>query len=119
MNIITIYLIAFFTGIFASMGLGGGMILIIYLTVFTQTSQLMAQGINLIFFIPIAILSLIIHTKNKLIAWKKIVPAILCGTISAILGSLLATKLGSDTLRKLFAIFILITGIKEIFAKTD
>lgn len=117
MSIIIINIVAFFTGIFASMGLGGGMILIIYLTVFTQTNQLMAQGINLIFFIPIAILSLIIHTKNKLVAWKKIAPSIICGTISVVFGSLLATQIGSDNLTKLFAIFILIMGIKEFFSK--
>ena len=48
-------------GIFGS---GGGMILIIYLTAFANISQLTAQGINLLFFIPIAILSVIIHTKT-------------------------------------------------------
>ena len=117
MNFLIISIVAFFTGIFASMGLGGGMILIIYLTVFTQASQLAAQGINLIFFIPIAILSLIIHTKNKLVEWKKIAPALICGTIGVIIGSFLATKIGSIELTKLFAIFILIMGARELFSK--
>ena len=70
---------AFLTGIFASMGLGGGMVLIVYLTVFAGFSQLAAQGINLVFFIPIAIISLVLHTKNKLVEWKKAVPAVLWG----------------------------------------
>ena len=51
---------AFLTGIFASMGLGGGMVLIVYLTVFAGFSQIAAQGINLVFFIPIAIISLVL-----------------------------------------------------------
>jgi len=119
MSLILINIVAFLAGILASMGLGGGMILIVYLTIFTGSNQLTAQGINLVFFIPIAILSLIIHTKNKLVAWKKIAPAIICGTISVIFGSLLATRLGSENLTKLFAIFLLIVGIREIFAKSD
>lgn len=75
---------AFLTGIFASMGLGGGMVLIVYLTVFAGFSQLVAQGINLVFFIPIAIISLVLHTKNKLVEWKKAVPAVLWGTAAVI-----------------------------------
>lgn len=118
MNFFIVLIVSFLTGIFASMGLGGGMVLIIYLTVFAGVNQLSAQGINLVFFIPIAIISLIIHTKNKLIEWKKIAPPIICGTIGVFIGSLLANNLGSDILSKLFAIFLIIIGIRELFAKT-
>ena len=95
------------------------MILILFLTLIQNENQLTAQGINLLFFIPIAATSIIIHTKNKLIRWKKIVPAVMCGTISAIIGSFIATKIDSNALSKVFAIFVFIVGIKELFAKTD
>lgn len=84
---------AFLTGIFASMGLGGGMVLIVYLTVFAGFSQLVAQGINLVFFIPIAIISLVLHTKNKLVEWKKAVPAVLWGTAAVIISAWLANRI--------------------------
>jgi uncharacterized membrane protein YfcA len=113
------YLVAFLTGVFASLGLGGGMVLIIYLTIFKNVDQLSAQGTNLLFFIPIAALSLIIHTKNRLIEWKKCIPSIACGIISAIIGTILAEYLGSVTLTKIFAAFILIIGIKELFQKDE
>lgn len=113
--IIWSYIAAFLTGVFAAMGVGGGMILIIYLTFFGGFSQLSAQGINLIYFIPIAVLSVLIHTKNSLIEWKKIVPSIICGTISAIFGSLAAAYLGSEFLGKIFGGFIILIGIKELF----
>ena len=106
---------AFLTGIFASMGVGGGMILIVYLTVFAGYSQLEAQGINLVYFLPIAALALIIHTKNHLVEWKKALPAIICGVIAAVVGAFIAEQLGSDILRKIFGGFIFIIGIKEIF----
>lgn len=113
------FIAAFFTGIFASLGVGGGMILIIYLTVFAGFDQLAAQGINLIYFIPIAALSVAIHTKNKLIEWKKIVPSVIIGVIFAAVGTYAAERIGSPMLKKIFAVFILLIGVKELLYKPD
>lgn len=109
------YIAAFLTGIFAAMGVGGGMILIIYLTFFAGFPQLAAQGINLLYFIPIAVLSVIIHTKNKLIEWKNILPSLIFGTVAAVFGALAADYLGSEVLGKIFGGFIIIIGVKELF----
>lgn len=110
---------AFLTGVFASMGLGGGMVLIVYLTVFAGFSQLVAQGINLVFFIPIAIISLVLHTKNKLVEWKKAVPAVLWGTAAVIISAWLANKIEQSLLSKAFGIFLILMGLKELFFKSE
>lgn len=110
---------AFLTGIFASMGLGGGMVLIVYLTVFAGFSQLVAQGINLVFFIPIAIISLVLHTKNKLVEWKKAVPAVLWGTAAVIISAWLANRIEQSRLSKAFGIFLILMGLKELFFKSE
>ena len=110
---------AFLTGIFASMGLGGGMVLIVYLTVFAGFSQLVAQGINLVFFIPIAIISLVLHTKNKLGEWKKAVPAVLWGTAAVIISAWLANRIEQSLLSKAFGIFLILMGLKELFFKSE
>lgn len=99
------------------MGVGGGMILIVYLTVFAGYSQLSAQGINLIYFIPIALLSVIIHTKNRLIEWKKIIPSLIAGTVFSVVGAYAASYIGSEILGKIFGGFIFIIGIKELFSE--
>ncbi len=117
MNFLVIAVVSFITGIFASLGLGGGMVLIIYLTVFAQMPQLSAQGINLIFFIPIALLSLYYHNKNHLIEWKKIVPILITGTIFVIVFSIIANKTDNEILQKLFGGFVIIAGLKEMFSK--
>lgn len=114
MNFLIICCVALLAGIFASMGLGGGMILIIYLTVFLNTDQLIAQGINLMFFIPIALISVIIHAKNKLIIWKIILPTVLCGIVGTLIGEFFAKRLGSKTLSKIFAVFLIIIGVREV-----
>ena len=110
---------AFLTGIFASMGLGGGMVLIVYLTVFAGFSQLVAQGINLVFFIPIAIISLVLHTKNKLVEWKKAVPAVLWGSAAVIISAWLANRIEQSLLSKAFGIFLILMGLKELFFKSE
>ena len=110
---------AFLTGVFASMGLGGGMVLIVYLTVFAGFSQLVAQGINLVFFIPIAIISLVLHTKNKLVEWKKAVPAVLWGTAAVIISAWLANRIEQSLLSKAFGIFLILMGLKELFFKSE
>lgn len=106
---------AFLSGLLASLGVGGGTVLLLYLTVFASASQLYSQGVNLLFFIPIAALALMIHTKNKLVKWKTTLWAALPGLAGVLLGSKLAFFIGSDLLRKIFGFFLLILGIKELF----
>ena len=76
----------FLSGILGAMGFGGGGILILYLTFYRKLTQLNAQGINLIFFIPSAIFALIMHNKNKLINWKIAFRYILYGLIGVCIG---------------------------------
>ena len=115
-NWVILSLVSALTGITASMGLGGGFILVIYLTVFEKTAQLEAQGINLLFFLPIAAFSLIFHAKNHLIEKKVLLPSILPEIAGVFLGVFLARTIGSDLLRKIFAGFVLLVGIREIFS---
>lgn len=110
-------LIGFLTGIAASMGLGGGFILIIWLTLFCGLSQTAAQGVNLLFFLPIALFSVVLHSKNKLIRWKILPPAIIAGIIGAAAGSGLSLFMGNDLLRRLFGGLVLLAGLREVFHK--
>ena len=116
MNIAAL-LAGLFSGIIASMGMGGGAVLLIYLSVFQNFEPLTAQGVNLIFFIPTAVLSLIIYIKNKQIEFKRIFPLIVLGLLGALLGLYLTTVIKATLLRKVFGGFLIIIGIKEIFSK--
>ena len=106
-----------FSGIIASMGMGGGAVLLIYLTVFMGVEQLKAQGINLMFFIPIGILALIIYTVKKQIEWKKVLPIAAFGIVGSFLGIYLSGLIGGDLLSQIFGGFLCLLGIKEIFTK--
>lgn len=102
-------------GICGSLGIGGGFILLIYLTIFTSLEQKVGQLTNLLFFIPIAIIAIIIHSKNDLIK-KEVVPSSIIGGIIGIgLGITLSFIMPNQILSKIFAVLLLIIGIKELF----
>lgn len=113
MNIISI-IAGFLSGLISSMGFGGGGILIVYLVVFANVPQLKAQGINLIFFIPCAILATIIYTIKKQIDYKKILPVIIGGVIGATASGFILSKIDTSYLSKIFAVFLIIMGISSI-----
>lgn len=105
------------SGILASLGMGGGGVLIICLTLFTEIGQQQAQGINLIFFILPAIFSVIVYSRRNLIVWRIAIPFALLGICGAIIGSLLSMVIDGYWLSKIFGIMLLIIGLKELFAK--
>lgn len=114
MNIAAL-LAGLFSGLIGAMGMGGGAVLIIYLTLFTDTKQLTAQGINLLFFIPIALTAVTVYAFKKQIKWKKVLLLALFGALGTFLGIFLADKLGGKLTAKLFGGVLIILGAKEIF----
>ena len=99
------------------MGLGGGAVLLIYLTVFQHTPQFKAQGINLIFFVPIAVLSVIIYSFKKEIKWKTVLPIVLGGVFGSFGGLYLSKLIGEEWVSKIFAVLLIALGLKELFTK--
>ena len=116
MSIILYGLAGVVSGIIAGMGMGGGTLLIPILTIFLGVQQHLAQGINLIVFVPMSLVTLIIHCKNKLVDFKVGIPIILSGLISSIIGSLLALEVRNELLRKMFGYFLLLVGIWQIIS---
>ncbi len=104
-------------GIISGMGIGGGTILIPALSIFLRIDQHVAQGVNLLYFIPTAIIALIVHIKNKSINYKLALPIVLLGIAGAVGGSALALVIHASVLRKLFGGFLFLMGIYEICKK--
>lgn len=111
------FIAGFLSGIIGAMGFGGGGILILYLTLYRDIPQLNAQGINLIFFIPSAVLAIIMHTRNHLIDWKIAVKYILYGLIGVTIGYLALKFIDENIIAKIFSVILILTGIKELFSK--
>ncbi|MBQ5810601.1 MAG: sulfite exporter TauE/SafE family protein [Clostridia bacterium] len=101
------------SAIAASMGLGGGGVLIVWLAI-VGVESFKARGINLLFFIPCAAVALFIHRKNGLIDLKKIVLPALFGLIGTVAGVALAGALQQRWATKLFGLFLALVGAGEL-----
>lgn len=110
--------VGFLTGVIASMGLGGGFVLMIWLTMFAGAGQKEAQGVNLLFFLPIALISLILHIKGGLIDGRLLKKYLLGGILGAVAGAFAMQVIAADLLRRLFALFLIAFGIRELFASS-
>ena len=111
-------LVGFCAGIISGMGIGGGTILIPALLLLKDITQQQAKGINLIYFIPTAITSLITHQKKGSLDWKTAKPLAAMGLVGAAAGAFLAVSLESELLRKIFGGFLFLMCFSEIFKKT-
>lgn len=103
------------SGIVTGLGMGGGTILILLLSLFMNLEQHVAQATNLVFFVPTAISAIIINIKQKNIDYKLAGIISTCGIIGAIIGAIISESISSNRLKKYFAVFILLIAIYEIF----
>ncbi|MGN1227631.1 MAG: TSUP family transporter [Christensenellales bacterium] len=101
-------------GIIAGMGMGGGTLLIPLLVIFLNFTQINAQTINLLAFLPMAIITLIIHCKNHLVDFKNSWLIALIGVGGSILGAYLTTMVQMDFLRICFGAFLIILGTFQL-----
>lgn len=113
MEIFLYILFGILGGVLGGMGMGGGTLLIPLLTIFLSVEQKTAQGINLIAFLPMAIIALIIHLKNKMVSFKDIVWIIVPGVIASVGFSFLASSLDNKILGFLFGIFLILIAVYE------
>ena len=104
-------------GALGAMGMGGGGILVIYLTLALSTPQLAAQGINLLFFLPCAAISMIINGCRKLIDWRRALWLVLGGLPATLLGIWAAGKVDTKYLSWIFAALLILIGLRELFAR--
>lgn len=111
------FLAGVLTGILSGFGVGGGTLLLIYMTLFAGLEQTQAQGINLLYFLPTAALALPAHIKNGFIEKPILFPSILSGLVCAALAAWTATRLEVTLLHRLFGGFLLYVGISELLRK--
>lgn len=105
------------TGVLSGFGVGGGSLLLIYMTSFAGVPQTLAQGVNLLYFLPAAATALPAHLKNGYVEKKALLPAIAAGLVCSALAAWAATALDVEVLRKCFGGFLILIGLRELFQK--
>ncbi len=110
-------LVGALTGVLTGAGIGGGTILMLYLTLALGMPQLQAQGTNLLYFLAASPPSLYFHFKNGLVEKRGALWAACCGALTCLLGSYLAGVTDPGWLRKGFGLILLVIGLKEVLGK--
>ncbi len=112
---LTALLVGAATGVLSGFGIGGGTLLILYLTFLAGFDQTSAQGVNLLYFLPTSAAALVLHFKNGYVPLKQaMLPGAVCGCITAALTAWLAGGLDAALLRKLFGAYLLVVGVVEL-----
>lgn len=108
-------LTGFISGIVSGTGMGGGTILILCLSIFLGIDQKVAQATNLIFYMPTSIAAIYINIKEKKINFKVAKIITFWGIIGATIGAVIAQKIDTKMLKKIFGIFLGFIAIHEIY----
>ena len=114
LNLITVP-VAVLLGFLAGLGVGGGSLLVLWLTVIMGMEYADARTINLLFFLPCALVSTLFRCRQGSVPFRKILPAILSGCISAVLFAWIGKTIDTSMIRKLFGGLLVFTGLRELF----
>lgn len=114
MKTILLIIIGLLGGIIGGMGMGGGTLLIPLLTIFAGMEQHAAQALNLIAFVPMSVVALGIHIKNKLVDFKTVLPIALPAVAAGIAASYLSKLTGARALSRYFGLFLTLLGIYQL-----
>ncbi|MFI3252982.1 MAG: TSUP family transporter [Eubacteriales bacterium] len=112
------FLVGIVTGTLSACGLGGGTLLLIYLVEVLKIEQNLAQGINLLFFLPAGFFALPKHIKGGFIEKKAVLSCIMGGLLMVCLGAYLANRVNTMILRKILGLLLLLVGVEGLLTKT-
>jgi len=102
-------------GFLTGLGIGGGSLLILWLTAVVGMDPAAARSVNLLFFLPSALIAVILRGKQGAVPYKKLLPAVVSGSIAAALTAWLSARMELALLKKLFGMLLVLTGLREIF----
>lgn len=110
-------LVAIVLGFLAGIGVGGGSLLILWLTMVVGMPYPQTRILNLLFFLPAAVIACLFKKKQGELPLKKILPAVIAGAVAAGLFSFIGYFLDVRILQGLFGALLVLTGIRELFYK--
>lgn len=116
-TILILVLLGIAAGVLSGLvGVGGGIIIVPGLIFILAFSQKMAQGTSLgILLLPIGILGVIQYYKQGYIDMKVVALISLGFLLGSYYGSKLALSLSQESLKKIFAVFLILMAIKMLF----
>jgi uncharacterized membrane protein YfcA len=108
-------LIGALLGFLAGLGIGGGSLLMLWLTILLKMPYPTARAVNLLFFLAAAGGVSVFRLKKGKLDLPSILPGILSGCLLAAVGAWMAKQLDLKWIQKCFGILLLVTGFRELF----
>lgn len=110
------YIAGLLIAVLAGMGVGGGGLLVLYLTFIKNMPQLDAQGLNLAFFVAASLSSLLYHVRKRKMNFKLTLLLCIFGVPGAYLGFKAAAATAPETVRRVFGWLLIISGCITFFS---
>lgn len=108
-------LIGILLGFLAGMGVGGGSLLLLWLTQVVMMPQPQARILNLLFYLPAALTATLFRGRKSAIQPGITIPALTAGCIAAVISSLASRYLNIEIMKKLLGGLLILTGLREVF----
>ncbi|MGH2693263.1 MAG: sulfite exporter TauE/SafE family protein [Actinomycetota bacterium] len=96
----------------ALFGVGGGILMVPFITLALDESQHLAEGTSLLVMVPTAIAGVVAHHRRGFVSFRHAVLLALGGIGGAALGAWLALRLDADVLQRVFGVFVLVMGAR-------
>lgn len=104
-------LISFAVAVLTGLGVGGGGLFMLYLALLTDTPQLLAQGLNLLFFLFSGAASVCVHLTQRTLYPLLILLLTTSGLLGAFVGTMIASHVPAMLLRRIFGLMLIVTGV--------
>lgn len=111
------FLVGAALGFLSGLGVGGGSLLLLWLTLAAGETQETARVMNLMFFVPCALVATVLRWKQSKPDARLALPAIAAGLLGALLGNLLGPRIDTALLKKGFGVLFIVCGIRELLYK--
>lgn len=102
-------------GFLTGLGTGGGSLLVLWLMLVLHMEPAQAKIINLMFFLPSALIATVMNWRQGRVPFKKLLLPTVAGCTTAALFSIFGQKMDTENLQKLFGVLLIFTGLRELF----
>jgi uncharacterized protein len=116
-TVLIVVLVGIAAGMLGGMvGVGGGLIIVPALVYLLGFSQKTAQGTSLgLIMLPVGILGVLQYYKQGHVDFKVVALLAIGFLLGSYLGSKVALRLPQDTVKKIFAVFMIVMAVKMLF----
>jgi len=105
------------TGVLSALfGVGGGIVMVPFMTIALDMSQHAAEGTSLLVIVPTAIAGVVAHRRLQRISTRLVVLLGVGGMAGSFAGASLALEIDGDNLEKLFGALVIGVGVRLLWS---